>query len=134
MERIALQEHLAEATSNPPLKMKFYNQALQYMFDSSSLLYQLSLIKNPEVIIDFDELPSLLDLFEKRLQFVLKSLAKLALTKNTKKEKPGTKSTADMYKNMFGCTLRSPTKLELWELASVLATVLDKALYFKNCE
>lgn len=130
MERIALQEHLAEIASSPPLKIKLYHQALQYMFDSSSLLNQLSFITTPEVLIDFDELESLLELFEKRLQFVLKTLAKFALTKNTKKEKQGSKS-ADVYKKMFGCTLRNPKQLELWELAKVLATVLDKV---KNCE
>lgn len=117
MERIALQEYLAEESTNAQQKMKNYQLALQHLTDTSKMLHHLLQAK---IVIDLEEIATLMELFEKRLQHVLKTLTKLALS--GKKIDPK----AEGYKKMFACTLRSGEKLELPELVKHLLTVLEK--------
>lgn len=116
MERIALQEFLAEESTNNQQKIKNYQAALQIFLESSKLLKQLSHAKS---VIDQDETLSLLELFEKRLQHVLKDLTKLTLTS---KKNDGIKS--ETYKKMFAATLRTQEKLEFSKLVHHLLLVL----------
>ena len=115
MERIALQEFLAEESTSGAQKMKNYQSALQIFHESLKMLKSLSQTK-----VESDELLSLLELFEKRLQFILKSLTKLA----TAGKKHDAK--AESFKKMFACTLRSNQKLEIEKLNSHLIEVLLK--------
>lgn len=120
MERIALQEHLAEESIKNQQKIKNYQQALIYFQESKNMLIKMSAT---ESILDPEENFTLLELFEKRLQFILKSLAKLSTLKASKKSDEHMET---MLKKMFACTLRSAQKLELHELAAHLIEVLEK--------
>lgn len=117
MERIALQEFLAEEASNPAQKIKNYQQALQHYHESANML---QLMTEATTVLDPEESLSLIELFEKRLQHILKTLTKLAMTG----KKPDPK--AEVYKKMFACTLRASKKLELQELVKHLLIVLGK--------
>lgn len=114
MERIALQEYLAEESANVQQKIKSYQIALLHFFESSKMLHCLAEAKN---VMDLDELQTLIELFEKRLQHVLKILTKI--TMSSKKVDPK----AEAYKKMFACTLRSTGKMELQELVKHLLKV-----------
>lgn len=115
LERIALQEFLAEESTTNQMKIKNYQIALNFFIESQKMLKKLSLKKS---VIDAEEISSLLELFEKRLQFVLKSLTKLSTT--TKKS-----NEAENYKKMFAATLRNAQKLKFDELLQHLLKVLD---------
>lgn len=117
IERIALQEYLAEEASTAPQKIKNYHIGLNHFLESLQMLQELT---KSQTVLDFEETLGLMELFEKRLQHVLKSLTKLAMS--GKKVDPK----AEIYKKMFGCTLRKNEKLELQELVNHLITVLDK--------
>lgn len=117
MERIALQEYLAEEATNVPLKVKNYQLALHQFTDTFKMLQELLKAKT---VIDIEEILSLMELFEKRLQHVLKTLTKLAMS--GKKMDPK----AEVYKKMFAGTLRSAQKLELQQLVEHLLSILDK--------
>lgn len=116
MERIALQEFLAEESPNNQTKIKNYQAALKIFLDCSKMLRQLLHAKS---VIDQDETLSLLELFEKRLQHVLKILTKLSLAG---KKNDNTKS--ETYKKMFAFTLRTSEKLEFSKLINHLLVVL----------
>jgi tetratricopeptide (TPR) repeat protein len=115
LERIALQEFLAEESSSNQMKIKNYQIALSYFHESLKMLKMLSVKK---ALNEGEEILSLLELFEKRLQFVLKSLTKLS--SNSKKS-----NEAENYKKMFAVTLRNSQKLKLEELSQHLLKVLD---------
>jgi hypothetical protein len=117
MERIALQELLAEESSTAQQKVKNYQLALPHFFESSKMLEQLN---KAQTIMDAEEILFLLELFEKRLQHILKTLTKLSISS----KKADTKS--ELYKKMFACTLRSSQKLEINELVNHLLSVLEK--------
>lgn len=117
MERIALQELLAEESPNASQKIKNYQLALNYFMESTKML---QLLKEAKTVIDFEEISVLLELFEKRLQHVLKTLTKLAIT--SKK----VDSRAESFKKMFACTFRGAQKLELQELLDHLLIVLEE--------
>lgn len=114
MERIALQEFLAEEASSNQMKIKSFQLAMSHFTDSRKIIKSLEEIKS---LADADEVLQLLELFEKRLQFVLKSLTKLSSM--------GKKSNdAENYKKMFASTLRNAQKLKLEELARHLSKIL----------
>ena len=115
VERIALQEHLAEESATIQQKIKNYQHAFQHFLETLPMLQQLMEAK---AVIDSEEIYSLMELFEKRLQHVLKTLTKLALS--GKKQDPK----AEVYKKMFACTLRSSKVMELNQLVNHLITVL----------
>jgi hypothetical protein len=117
MERIALQELLAEESSAVQQKVKNYQIALNHFYETSKILGHL---QHANAVMDIEEITSLLELFEKRLQHVLKTLTKLAIS--GKKVEPK----ADVYKKMFACTLRGAEKLEIKELVNHLLSVLEK--------
>lgn len=122
MEKVALQEFLTEESTYSPQKMKNLQMALQYFMESQKMLKSLSQVKS---ILEADEVLALLELFEKRLQFILKSLTKLS----TSGKKHDVK--AESYKKMFACTLRNNQKLQLKELVGHLNIVLDKLQQFE---
>jgi hypothetical protein len=97
------------------MKIKNYQIALSYFHESLKMLKMLSVKK---ALNEGEEILSLLELFEKRLQFVLKSLTKLS--SNSKKS-----NEAENYKKMFAVTLRNSQKLKLEELSQHLLKVLD---------
>lgn len=116
LEKIALQEFLAEESTNNSQKIKNYQLALQNFHESSNMLKHLTKAKSvlePELILN------LMELFEKRLQHILKNLTKLALS--GKKTEPK----SETFKKMFACTLRGAQKLELKSLVNHLITVLE---------
>lgn len=121
LERIALQEHLAEAGTTTQQKIKNYQQALQHFIETASMLQLLE----AKAVIDLDDIQSLIELFEKRLQHVLKNLTKLAISG----KKPDPK--AEVYKKMFACTLRGSQKLECRQLVNHLIEVLKN---IKTCD
>lgn len=115
MERIALQEFLAEEASGNQMKIKCFHFAISYFTESRKIIKLLEDVKS---LADSDEVLQLLELFEKRLQFALKSLTKLSTA--------GKKLTeAENYKKMFACTLRNAQQLKLKELARHLSKVLE---------
>lgn len=114
LERIALQEFLAEESQSTQTKIKNYQIALSYCIESLKILKMLSVKKSHN---ESEEILTLLELFEKRLQFILKSLTKLSTSK-----KP---NDAENYKKMFAITLRNSQKLKLEELSEHLFKVLD---------
>ncbi|CAG9805246.1 unnamed protein product [Chironomus riparius] len=116
VERIALSEFLAEESVSNQTKIKNLQSALTHFIDTSKMLKDMSSIK---LVIDSDEVLSLLELFEKRLQFVLKSLTKLTMAGKKVDQK------AEIYKKMFGLTLRSNQKLDLMDLNNHLIKVLE---------
>lgn len=117
MERIALQELLAEESPTAQQKIKNYQIALNHFHESSKMLAHLL---QANTVMDVEEILTLLELFEKRLQHILKTLTKLALS--VKKVEPQ----AEIYKKMFACTLRSCEKMEIKELVAHLLSVLGK--------
>lgn len=122
LERIALQEFLAEETSNNQTKIKNYQITLNFFVESLEMLNQILRAKS---IVDEDETFNLLELFEKRLQNVLKSLTKLTMAKKIDQK------LQTIYKKMFSFTLRSSSKLEFLKLVSHLSDVLEK---IQKCE
>lgn len=123
MERIALQEFLAEESQNNTTKIKNYQTALDLFLDCSKMLRQLS---HAKTVIDQDETLSLLELFEKRLQHVLKVLTKLSIS-----SKKNDNSKSETYKKMFAFTLRTAEKLEFLKLINHLLVVLGN---IQKCE
>lgn len=117
MERVALQELLAEESSTVQQKAKNYQIALNHFYETSKMLGQLL---HAKTVMDIQEISTLLELFEKRLQHILKTLAKLAMS--GKKVDPK----GDVYKKMFACTLRVAQKHEIKELVNHLLSVLEK--------
>lgn len=117
MERIALQEHLAEESTNLQQKLKNNQIALQLFLETTKMLNHMHESKS---VMDSEEIHDLLELFEKRIQHVLKTLTKLSLT--TKKLDPK----ADVYKKMFACTLRNAGRIEFKLFVAHLTEVLDK--------
>lgn len=115
LERIAMQEFLAQESISNQTKSKNYQLALSYCIESLPMLRALSLKKS---VIDAEEILKLLELFEKRLQFILKSLTKLA--NNNKKS-----NEAENFKKMFAITLRKTQQLSIEELTQHLLKVLD---------
>lgn len=111
IERIALQEHLAEESATVQQKIKNYQLALQHFLEAEPML---NLLLEAKTLIDI----CLMELFEKRLQHILKTLTKLAIS--GKKHDPK----AEIYKKMFACTLRSGEKKEIQQLVTHLITVL----------
>jgi hypothetical protein len=122
MERVALQEYLADESSSAQMKIKHYQIALKLFTESEKSLKLMCDTKN---IIDSDDVLTLLELFEKRLQFILKSLLKLTTSGKKVDQRD------EIYKKMFALTLRKNQKLSLDEMCSHLATVLDKVKQFE---
>lgn len=122
LERIALQEYLAEESTNTQQKIKNYQLGLNLITDTSKMLNQLL---HAKTIIDFEEILSSMELLEKRLQHILKTLTKLSLTVKKSENK------AELYKKMFACTLRTAQKMELQQLVGHLIAVLEK---IQNCD
>lgn len=122
MEKIALQEYLAEESTHVQNKIKNYQLAFNLFIDTSKILNELL---NAKTVIDFEEILTLLELFEKRLQHVLKTLTKLSMSGKKADSK------TECYKKMFACTLRGAEKLELHPLVSHLISVLEK---IQNCD
>ena len=116
MERIALQEFQCELSQNNSAKIRHMHQGLELFKQSAAMLKQLA-DQNPA---PNEEIQKLLDLFEKRLQVNLRTLAKLCtISKNVDAEK---------YKVMFGKSLKRPKDgtLEVAHYALHLANVLKE--------
>jgi hypothetical protein len=116
MERVALNEFLTEDTQSIPMKMKNLQFALHVFTESLTMLSALASAKS---VMDADEISTLLELFEKRLQFILKTLTKLALSVKKNEQK------AETFKRMFASTLRKNESLSLAEMAKHLVGVLE---------
>lgn len=116
MERIALQEYLAEEAVNASQKIKNYQLALNHFKESHDVL---KLLLSPDGNPENEGVQKLLDLFEKRLQHVLKSLYKLAMSSKKVDAK------AEVYKKMVACTLRSSKQLDARDLVTHLVQVLE---------
>lgn len=116
MERIALQEHLGEDSQTNQQKIKSHQHALQHFYESKKML---KLLSTATTVMDVEEILKSIELFEKRLQHVLKTLAKLSMSGKKLDRK------AEIYKKMFASTFRTVQKLELQQLVSHLIKVLD---------
>lgn len=123
MERIALQELLSEESSTVQQKIKNYQLALSHFYESAKMLNHLLQAKT---IMDAEEILCLLELFEKRLQHILKTLAKLSISS----KKVDAKS--EVHKKMFACTLRNSQQLEIEELVKHLLSVVKKVQNFDS--
>lgn len=121
MERIALQEYLGEEATNSKQKTKIYQTALSHFMETSNMLQQLA---DAKAVMDIEELQTLVELFEKRLQHVLKTLTKITMSSKKADQK------AEIYKKMFACTLRSAGKMELPYLVKHVIEVLEKIKKF----
>lgn len=117
VERVALSEFLAEESLSNQNKIKNLQMALTYFVESLKMMKAMSTVK---LVIDADEVLTLLELFEKRLQFVLKSLTKFTMIGKKVDQK------TEVYKKMFAFTLRNNHKLDLMELNDHLVKVLEK--------
>uniref|UniRef100_A0A1Q3F018 Erythroid differentiation-related factor 1 n=1 Tax=Culex tarsalis TaxID=7177 RepID=A0A1Q3F018_CULTA len=106
MERIALQEYQCELVQTVPAKLRQLQQALELCKQSRAMIECLSSTKCAQNggNVDRDELQKLLELFEKRLQVILRTLTKLCQLA----KKPEYDRLATHYKSLFGATLRRP--------------------------
>lgn len=121
IERIALQEFLADESSNHQLKVKNYQTALTIFLECSEMM---KLLLDAKTIVDEDETMVLVELFETRLQHVLKMLTKITMLKKSD-------SKSQIFKKMFSFTLRPSQKLEFSKLVSHLSIVLEN---IKHCD
>ncbi len=75
----------------------------------------------------------MLNLFEQRLQICLRTLAKTYNTITSNNNKKDVEKNANLYKSMFGLSLRSPsTELGVIELGGHLNLVISKLIESKN--
>lgn len=135
LERIALNEFQAESTQVHQQKIQNYKLTLPLFYQTETVLEHLQSLDSYEHI-NVPEVEKLLNLFEKRLQEVVKNLAKLLTAKNqnasNKKDKFNERQ-METYKKMFGMTLRSPTKLlQLKDFCQHLVSVLQKLVACEN--
>ncbi|KAL9697588.1 hypothetical protein quinque_001029 [Culex quinquefasciatus] len=105
MERIALQEYQCELAQTIPAKLRQLQQALELCKQSRAMIECLASAKCGGANVDRDELQKLLELFEKRLQVILRTLTKLC---QLAAKKPDNDRLAAHYKTLFGATLRRP--------------------------
>lgn len=105
MERIALQEYQCELAQTIPAKLRQLQQALELCKQSRAMIECLASAKCGGANVDRDELQKLLELFEKRLQVILRTLTKLC---QLAAKKPENDRLAAHYKTLFGATLRRP--------------------------
>lgn len=117
MERVALCEFLVDESTTVQMKMKNYQTTLNHFVESGDMLRALAATKS---VIDADEILTLLELFETRLQSDLKSLIKLVISGKKTDHK------SEKFKKMFGCTLRKNEKLNLENLVNHLVVVVEK--------
>ncbi|XP_058451022.1 erythroid differentiation-related factor 1 [Malaya genurostris] len=112
MERIALQEYQCELIQTIPAKLRILQQALLLCMQSQAMIEYLctakSLVNAANSNLNCEEIQKLLELFEKRLQVILKTLAKLCLLSAGSK-KGDSDRLATQYKAMFGLTLQKRT-------------------------
>ncbi|XP_055548451.1 erythroid differentiation-related factor 1 [Wyeomyia smithii] len=110
MERIALQEYQCELAQTIPAKLRFLQQAVDLCKQSQPMIECLctskSVVSTANNNINFEETQKLLELFEKRLQVILKTLAKLCLLALGPSKKGESNRQATHYKAMFGLTLQ----------------------------
>ena len=114
LERIGLQEFLAEESTGIQSKMKNYQLALNYFTESTNIMKSLFV---KDSVLDGEEILSLLELFEKRLQVVLKNLIKLSVSGKKTND-------TENFKKMYGATLRKVQKLQLKKMSQHLFKVL----------
>ncbi|XP_055843680.1 erythroid differentiation-related factor 1 [Episyrphus balteatus] len=123
LERISLQEFLAEISPNSNHKIKHMQGGLELCLQSKALFeYSLnSLGDNPTSTDDFLRH---LNLFESRLQHALKTLIKLLISGRDPKKR------ADCYKKMYMETLKSkaPTDNTNGALAAYLLELTNKLI------
>ncbi|XP_049532547.1 erythroid differentiation-related factor 1 [Anopheles darlingi] len=114
MERIALQEYLCEQSQTTAAKTRHLLVALELCKQALPPIEQLASNKTqvadmPSTASDvagLEELYKLLDLFEKRLQVILRTLTKLALIAASKKEASAVNErNAAHYKALFAVAL-----------------------------
>uniref|UniRef100_A0A2M4CZA1 Erythroid differentiation-related factor 1 n=1 Tax=Anopheles darlingi TaxID=43151 RepID=A0A2M4CZA1_ANODA len=114
MERIALQEYLCEQSQTTAAKTRHLLVALELCKQALPPIEQLASNKTqvadmPSTASDvagLEELYKLLDLFEKRLQVILRTLTKLALIAASKKEASAVNErNATHYKALFAVAL-----------------------------
>ncbi|XP_058823689.1 erythroid differentiation-related factor 1 [Topomyia yanbarensis] len=112
MERIALQEYQCELAQTIPVKFRILQQALDLCKQSQTMIEYLcnakSLVSVANSNFNCEEIQKLLELFEKRLQVILKTLAKLCLL-STGTKRGYSDQMATQYKAMFGLTLQKRT-------------------------
>ncbi|XP_062565937.1 erythroid differentiation-related factor 1 isoform X2 [Armigeres subalbatus] len=112
MERIALQEYQCELAQTIPVKLRHMQQALELCKQCRPTIEYLSMTKSYTTSatnnnFDCDEIQKLLDLFEKRLQIILKTLTKLCMlsTSGSGKKSDGERM-VNHYKDLFRITLQ----------------------------
>ncbi|XP_015600984.1 erythroid differentiation-related factor 1 [Cephus cinctus] len=157
MERVALTEHQAQTSTSFNGKLKAYQNGLELILQCRpiiDILYEKNKAVRPkdgaskisaEIKIErnnFDEEKSvdeqkqtedegkLIILLEQRLQFLLRSLTKLCLSKNTGNNKKECDSLANLYKQCYSRTLRQGTlsNQKLVEHVSQLLRELENML------
>ncbi|XP_053693894.1 erythroid differentiation-related factor 1 [Sabethes cyaneus] len=110
MERIALQEYQCELAQTIPAKLRLLQQAVDLCKQSQPMIECLctskSVVSTTSNNIDFEETQKLLELFEKRLQVILKTIAKLWLLSSSTTKKGESDRQATHYKALFGLTLQ----------------------------
>ncbi|XP_046658386.1 erythroid differentiation-related factor 1 isoform X2 [Homalodisca vitripennis] len=113
LERFALQDFFSENSNTNNGKVKALQLGLDYLLSSKTAVE--SIIKRSrqgnesETQPQLQEEKDLLELLESRLQFVLKSLAKLALSSTN----PKVSSLAATYKEMYSFTLKKKPQVFL---------------------
>ncbi|XP_055603523.1 erythroid differentiation-related factor 1-like [Uranotaenia lowii] len=110
MERVALQEYQCELAQTIPAKMRQLQQALDLCKQSRPMIEHLSMTKSSTTNsnVNCNDIQKLLELFEKRLQVILRTLAKLCLLSsgNSGSKKEESDRLASHYKNLFAVTLQ----------------------------
>lgn len=112
MERIALQEYQCELAQATPVKLRHLQQALDLCKQCQPTIEYLSTTKSYTTSatsnsFNCEEIQKLLDLLEKRLQVILKTLVKLCmLSVNSAGKKSDSDRMVNHYKELFRITLQ----------------------------
>lgn len=112
MERIALQEYQCELAQAIPVKLRHLQQALDLCKQCQPTIEYLSTTKSYTTSatsnsFNCEEIQKLLDLLEKRLQVILKTLVKLCmLSVNSAGKKSDSDRMVNHYKELFRITLQ----------------------------
>lgn len=134
MERIALQEYQCELAQAIPIKLRHLQQALDLCKQCRPTVEYLATTKSHAVSattnnnFNSDEIQKLLDLLEKRLQVILKTLAKLCMLSSGVGgiKKVDSDRMANHYKDLFRVTLQKRPSLTVEDVANGQASNVIK--------
>ncbi|XP_018323253.1 erythroid differentiation-related factor 1 isoform X2 [Agrilus planipennis] len=133
MQRFALLENLGESATSSQTKINHYHDCLQILIEVGPLI---ELIIRKEIDVDctatndkdegtsFKSISSLIMLLKDRIQFVLKTLLKLSISKSTS-NKDYTKSVA-VYKACYSLTLSLDSKMDFEDFLVKLHQVITQ--------